>query len=153
MTVSNARYFMLHGWARFLGSSTNADTMAQIVHRRPGGCRGIACSDDYWALQWQRYNFRQQRAQRAIGNDKMRVYNYSGTGPGTCTLVGVEIPGWETDPEEKAIQADTDRMQKRRMVAKRACEMLRSMPEPFDVRVELGRLDYEEACAEAMGYR
>lgn len=151
-TVSAARYFMLHGWARFLASSDNADTLRQIEKRRHGGNWGIANADDYWALQWQRYDFRRSRAQRAIGNDKIRSYRFTGEGPVTIPLGGVAIPGWETDPEEQAKKADTDRMQKRRLHAQRACRLLRDMPEPYNVHEELARLDNDEAIAEAMGY-
>ena len=153
MTVSDGKYFMMRGWARFLGSSKNADLMKEIISRRKGGNWGIAVSDDYFALQYQRLEFRRQRAQRAIGQDKVRSYRFTGDGPLTTTLFGAAIPGWETDPEEVAKQADTDRMQERRLKAMRACELLRSMPEPYDVREELGRIAHEEACAEAMGYR
>jgi hypothetical protein len=151
MTVSNAKYFMLHGWARFLGSSKNDDLMKEIVSRRKGGNWGIICSDDYFALQYQRYDFRSARARRAIGQDKVRSYRLSDNGPLTLAIFGVEIPGWETDPEEKAKQADFDRMQERRLKAKRACELLRQMPEPYDVRVELARIGNEEAIRDAMG--
>ncbi|NKM04124.1 hypothetical protein [Rhizobium leguminosarum] len=106
--------------------------------------------DDYFALQWQRYEFRRARAQRAIGHDKVRSYRFTGKGPLGLKLFGADIPGWETDPEEKAIQADAARMQTRRDKAKRACELLRTMSEPYDVREELARLDYEEACMDAM---
>ncbi|NTI22397.1 hypothetical protein G6M87_11060 [Rhizobium rhizogenes] len=150
--ITDARYFMLHGWARFLGSSNNDNLMKQITKRRKGGNWGIAINDDYFALQWQRYDFRRQRAQRAIGADKIRSYSFTGTGPLSLRLAGANIPGWETDPEAKAVEADTARMQERRLKAKRACELLRTMAEPYDVRDELGRLDYEEACRDAMGY-
>ena len=67
-------------------------------------------------------------------------------------IFGVSLPGWETDPEEVAKKADASRMQERRMKAKRACELLRDMPEPYDVREELNRLSYEDSCRDAMGY-
>lgn len=149
--VSAAKYFMLHGWARFLASSRNGDLMQEIISRREGGRWAIDVSDDYFALQYQRLKFRRQRAQRAVGNDKVRTYRFTGSGPITSTIFGVSVPGWETDAEEIAKKADADRMQLRRLKAKRACELLRAMPEPYDVREELGFLAKEQAYREAIG--
>lgn len=154
MTHSAAKYFMLMGWARFLGSSANADLMARIVKRRPGGNWGISTkeADDYWALQWRRYDFRRQRAQRAIGQDKMRVASFTGTGPLTVRLVGVDIAGWTADPEHVQAQADYNRMMETRLEAQRCCRLLREMDMPYDVQEELDRLDWQDAEAEARGY-
>ena len=149
-----AKYFMLMGWARFLGSSANDDLMKQIVKRRTGGNWGIATkeADDYWALQWRRYNFRRQRAQRAIGQDKLRTMSFTGDGPLTVRLIGVDIAGWTAEPEQVQARADYDRMMETRLEAQRCVQLLRTMEEPFDVREELGRLDWQDAEAEARGY-
>lgn len=154
MTNSAAKYFMLMGWARFLGSSANADLMARIVKRRTGGNWAIATkeADDYWALQWRRYDFRRARAQRAIGQDKVRTMSYSGDGPLTVRLIGVDIAGWTAEPEQVQARADYDRMMEKRLEAQRCCRLLREMDMPYDVREELGRLDWQDAEAEATGY-
>ena len=150
-----AKYFILRGWAKWHASTSNQEIMDRIVKRRPGGNWGIATPEavDYWALQWRRYDFREKRAQRAVGRDKMRVMSYSGDGPLTVEVIpGVPIAGWTADPEEVQACADYDRMMKARLEAQRCCSLLREMDMPFNVRKELSRLDYEDACNEAMGY-
>lgn len=149
-----ARYFMLMGWAKFHASSRNDDLMEQIVKRRKGGNWGIATkeADDYWALQWRRYNFREKRAQRALGNDKMRTMSFSGDGPLTVRLAGVDIAGWTAEPEDVQARADYDRMMETRLEAQRCVRLLHEMDMPFDVREELGRLDWQDAEMEARGY-
>lgn len=120
--------------------------------RRVGGNWGIALGEDYFSLQWQRCDFRKWRAQRAIGQDKIRVYRYSNDGPLTLNMFGVQIPGWETDSTVKAKQADFDRMQETRMKAHNACKKLKKMSESYNVKHELTSLDWREAEAESMGY-
>lgn len=152
MPVSDAKYFMMCGWARFIDLKQNDDLMSQIIRRRAKGNWAILVEKDYWALQYQRYHFRKFRASRAVGHGKMRSYRFTGMGPLTSTLFGIAIPGWETDPETVAVKADYERMHEKRLKAVQACKALRAMPEPYNVREELGRLDHEDACREAMGY-
>ncbi len=66
--TSNRRVFLLMGWGRFLANRMCDDKERQeyIKSVRDEGSWAIAVADDYWALQYQRLEFRIARAKYAF---------------------------------------------------------------------------------------
>lgn len=157
MTNWQRQYFLMRGWARFLSRESEMKSLMDRIKRERGkylnivdGNWGILVKDDYWALHYQRLNFRICRAHRAVQKDVARCYNFTGDGPLTMNIVGASIPGWEDDPDEIAIPRAAKQFDERyRQKAMRAKKILAG-EESLSER--LGRIDEQEAIAEAMGH-
>lgn len=67
MSVSDARYFLLMGWARYLSLRIDLNRQLDDIAKRRGTRFGILRDDDHYALEYQRLEFRIQRANRAVG--------------------------------------------------------------------------------------
>ena len=67
--TTNGRVFLLMGWGRFLANHLYSYKERQdyIKSIRDEGSWAIMVSDDSWALQYQRLEFRIQRARYAFG--------------------------------------------------------------------------------------
>lgn len=149
------RFFLARGWARYLAKhSRDAGLMERVLRERGkeikrDGSWAVLVSDDYWALCYQRLNFRLRRANRAVQKDVPRQYSFSGNGPLTLNLMGATIPGWEPDPDEIAIPREAKQFDENyRQKAVRAKRLLADQ-EPMQTR--LNRIDENEALREAMG--
>lgn len=155
--MSKRRIASLTGWGRYLCQTQDLRrTMDRIERIRPGGNFGIAIKDDDWALVWQRFNYRHQRAQRAFNPIGCRTYTFTGDGPLTIGLFpGVNIPGWvgKTDAEYAAINAaefDKNYRQKavrakRILIERHGSELGGRLTGLLDYR------DHQDAMSEAYG--
>lgn len=153
------RYFLLHGWARYLARSDEHKREQDRIMRfrvQDGigggdGRFGILVSDDMWSLQYQRLAFRYARARRAIGLDIVKEYRFVDNGPLTIEIFpGCPIPGWETDSEEiRAEKARNIFQDRHRLLAQRAKRLLRERG--IDIQAEMDRRDQEENYREAWG--
>lgn len=153
------RYFLLHGWARYLSQVAEVEKQMDAikrfrkednVERRADGGWGILVEEDYWALQYQRLHFRVARAHRAVRKDISRTYRFTGNGPLTFNMFGAAIPGWETDPEDVAIKNDREMFDRNyRSKAHHACELLKGMDGEYDHRRCCDEKHHNEALMDA----
>lgn len=147
------RYFLKCGWLRFFRERDDAigDYMKRCLKYRKaeglGGADGnfaVLCSDDYWALQYQRLNFARQRARRACAPDGItsRVSTYTGDGPDTLKLGSVSIPGFTPEPDAVARERNAKQFHDwYRAKAMAALAKLSAMP-------DRGSMDYEASIHE-----
>lgn len=81
MSVSDARYFLLMGWAKYLSMSVEHKRHLDEIRKRRGNDFGIAVRDDHQALEYQRLDFRIWRAKRAVGMAGLTGYaTFDGNG-------------------------------------------------------------------------
>lgn len=112
--VSDARYFLLRGWARYLSLLPELEKESErIVSHRREGRWAILVHDDVDALRYQRLHFRMRRAKYAVGM-------FGLISRSTYTIAGMV----HATPEEIA-QDNRDAMAKVRDKAKRAKELMK----------------------------
>lgn len=121
-TVSARRYFLLHGWARYLARSQGIlENLAYIKNARPRGNWAILVADDRWARQYQRLYFRYERARYAV-----RSYGLVGK-----TSYGAD--GFHRYTREEIAECNRQSFDAYRQRAHRAKH---GLPEPDQRRVE-----------------
>jgi len=110
--------FLLTGWGRFLANHLCAykERQQYIKSVRAEGSWAIMAADDYWALQYQRLDFRIKRAQYAFG-----TYGLSG-----CMSYGKD--GFVQWSRERIAEENRASFHKHhRMKAHRAVQLLREL--------------------------
>lgn len=154
--MTQRRIASLTGWGRFMCHAEDLrNSMRRIEKIREKKNWGIAIEDDDWALVWQRLNFRLWRAHRAFHPIGCRTYSYTGDGPLSVSIAGIQVPGWVGKTEKEYANENAATFDKNyRRKAVRAKRLLTERHGPMGEHLTglLDRHDYEETMRDAGGY-
>lgn len=138
--TTNRRVFLLTGWGRFLANHLCEYTKRQeyIKSIRDEGSWAVMVAGDYWALQYQRLEFRIRRAAYAFGS-----YGLS-----DCASYGRD--GWVRWSKERVASANRIAFhEQHRMKAHRAVLRLRELGKGEPVLHPAEAVDNERTSVES----